>query len=104
MNSDDDGALEDVKTDEEKGMYTPGMDPRQGPVTLTQAQVAVEKATVQALKAAKVPPRSQSPVCGSSDDDDPTRSEWIWSQTKNFMRRNKHFRSAAASTSKQPNR
>jgi hypothetical protein len=36
MNSDDDDALEDVKPDEEKGMYTPEMDPKKGPVKLTR--------------------------------------------------------------------
>jgi hypothetical protein len=36
MNSDDDDALEDVKPDEEKGMCTPEMDPKQGPVKLSQ--------------------------------------------------------------------
>jgi hypothetical protein len=50
MNSDDDDALEDVKPDEEKWMYTPGMDPRQGPVKLTQAQIAAQKAAAQMLK------------------------------------------------------
>jgi hypothetical protein len=39
-----------------------------------------------------VPPRSQSPVGGRSDDDDPTWPEQIWSQTKGHMRKNKHFR------------
>jgi hypothetical protein len=72
MNSDDDDALQDVKPDEEKGMYTPEMDPKRGPVKLTTHQVAVQKAAAQMLKA---PPRSQSPVGGSSDDDDPTGPE-----------------------------
>jgi hypothetical protein len=96
MNSDDDDALEDVKPEEEKGMYTSGMDPKQGPAKLTQAQTAYQRAAGQALKALKVPPRSQSPICGSSDDDDPTGSERIWSQTKGCMRKNKHFRGASA--------
>jgi hypothetical protein len=98
MNSDDDDALEDVKPDEEKGMYTSGMDPNQGPVKLTPAQVAAQKAAAQALKALNVPPRSQSPVGGSSDDDEPTGSEWVWSQTKGCMRRNKFFRDRASTT------
>jgi hypothetical protein len=98
MNSDDDDALEDVKPDEEKGMYTPEMDPNQGPLKLTQHEAARQRAAAQTLKAheaQKVPPRSQSPVGGSSDDDDPTGSEWIWSQTKGCMRRNKFFRDRA---------
>jgi hypothetical protein len=64
MRSDDEDALEDVKPDEEKGMYTAGMDPTKGPVMLSQAQVAAQNA------ASKAPPRSQTPVSGSSDDDD----------------------------------
>jgi hypothetical protein len=93
MNSEDEDALEDVKPDEEKGMYTPEMDPTKGPVKLTQSQVAVQKAAAHVLKAS---PRSQSPVGGSSDDDEPTGSEWIWSQTKGCMCKNKHFRDKAA--------
>jgi hypothetical protein len=69
LNSDDDDALEDVKPDEEKGIYTAGMNSKQGPVKLTRAQVAVQKAAAQAQKTLSVPPRSQSPVGGSSDDD-----------------------------------
>jgi hypothetical protein len=86
MNSDDDDALEDVKPDEEKGMYTRGMDPRQGPVKISAHEAARQRAASQALKTAKVPPRSQLPMYGSSDEDDPTGSEWIWSQTKGCMR------------------
>jgi hypothetical protein len=74
-------------------MYTPEMDPTKGPVKLTQNQVAVQKAAAHMLK---VPPRSQSPVGGSSDDDDPTGSEWIWSHTKGCMRKNKYFEQKAA--------
>jgi hypothetical protein len=61
MNSDDD-ALEDVKPDEEKGMYTPGMDPKKGPIKLSQHEAARQRAAAQTLKEMKVPPRSQSPV------------------------------------------
>jgi hypothetical protein len=60
-------------------MYTPEMDPKKGPVKLTAHQVAAQKAAAHMLK---VPPRSQSPVAGSSDDDEPTGTEWIWSQKK----------------------
>jgi hypothetical protein len=70
------------------------MDPEKGPVKLTQAQVAAQRA------AAKVIPRSQTPVSGGSDDDDPNGSEFVWSQTKNCMRRNKHYRKAATDASK----
>jgi hypothetical protein len=45
-NSDDEDASEDVKPDEEKGMYTSEMDPEKGPVKLTRAQVAAQKVTV----------------------------------------------------------
>jgi hypothetical protein len=76
MNEDDDDALEDVKPDEEKGMYAAGMDPKKSPARLSAHQVAVQKAAAQS---ARVPPRSQSPVTGSSDDDDPCGAEWIWS-------------------------
>jgi hypothetical protein len=93
MNSDDDDALEEEHGDEEKGMYTPWMDPKNGPVKLTQNQVTVQKAAAHILKAS---PRPQQPVRGSSDDDEPTGSEWIWSQTKGCMRRNKFFRQKAA--------
>jgi hypothetical protein len=97
MNSDDDDALEDVKPDEEKGMYTPEMDPRQGPVKISAHEAARQRAASQASKTAKTqePDPRQSPVCGSSDDDDPAGSEWIWSQTKGCMRENKHCRPSA---------
>jgi hypothetical protein len=88
MNSDDDDAIEDVKPDEEKGMYTAEMDPEKGPVKLSQAQVATEKAAAHAMKPLRAPPRSQSPIGWSSDEDEPTGSEWVWSQTKGCMRKN----------------
>jgi hypothetical protein len=86
----DDEAKEEVIPDEEHGMYTKEMDPSKGPVHLTRAQVAAQKAAAQAQapKEPKVPPRSQSPLSGSSDDD-LSRPEWIWSQTKGIFRRNK---------------
>jgi hypothetical protein len=92
MHSSDEDAIEDVKPDEENGMYTAGMDPKKGPVVLTQEQVAAQKA------AAKVPPRSQTPV-GSSDDDDPNGPDLIWSQSKGYWRNNKN-RKAVTDTSK----
>jgi hypothetical protein len=92
MNSDDNDASEDVKPDEEKGMYTPEMGPKQGPVKLSQHEAARQRAAAQMLKA---PPRSQSIVGGSSDEDEPTQSECIWSQTKGCMRKNKLYRESA---------
>jgi hypothetical protein len=65
----DDKDIEGMEPDEEKNMYAPGMDPSKGPVKLSQAQVAAQKAAAQAQKELRVPPRSQSPVVGSSDDD-----------------------------------
>jgi hypothetical protein len=93
----DDEAIEDMEPDEEKNMYTPEMDPEKGPMKLTQAQAAAQKAAAQAMKIAMTLPRSQTPVSNSSDDDEPTGPEWIWSQTRGCMRRNKHFPKAAAS-------
>jgi hypothetical protein len=91
MNSDDE-EIEDMKPDEEPNMYRPGMDPSKGPVMLSPAQVAAQKAAAQAQKSLKVPPRSQSPIGGSSDDDDPDGSENVWSQSKGYFRRNKNWR------------
>jgi hypothetical protein len=98
MNSDDE-EREDMKPDEEANMYAPGMDPTKGLVMLSANQVAAQKAAAQALKALRVPPHSQSPVNWSSDEDDPNGSEFIWSQTKSFMRRNKHWKGAMATSS-----
>jgi hypothetical protein len=96
MNSDEDDATKEEQGEVLTGMYTYEMDPNQGPMKLTPAQVAAQKAAAQALKSLRTPPRSQSPVRGSSDEDDPTGSEWRWSQTKGCMRRNKFFRQKAA--------
>jgi hypothetical protein len=57
MNSDDDDALEDVKPDEDKGMYTSGMDLKKWPVKISQQEVARQMAAAQMLK-------SQAPVKG----------------------------------------
>jgi hypothetical protein len=88
MNSDEEDALKEEHGDELEGMYTAGMDREKGPMKLTQTQVAAQKAAAKAL------PRSQTPVSGSSDDDDPNGSEIVWSQTKSCMRRNKHYKAA----------
>jgi hypothetical protein len=75
-----------------ENMYTSEMDPTKGPIKLTQAQVAAQKAAAQALKASKSPPRSQSPMpTGSSDDDDPESPQYIWSSSKGIFQRNKHW-------------
>jgi hypothetical protein len=87
---------EKMKPDEEPNMYTPGIDPSKGPIKLSTSQVAAQKAAYQALKSSKVPPRSQSPANGSSDEDDPNGSEYKWSQTKSCMRKNKHWNGLSA--------
>jgi hypothetical protein len=94
MNSDEEDALKEEHGDVLGGMYTKGIDPQKGPVKLTQAQVAAQKAAARAL------PRSQTPVSGSSDDDDPSGPEFVWSQTKSCMRKNKHFRKSATADPK----
>jgi hypothetical protein len=94
MNSDEEDALKEEHGDELEGMYTAGMDLEKGPVKLTHAQVAAQKAAAKAI------PRSQTPVSGSSDDDHPNGSEYVWSQTKGCMRKNKHHRKAATDASK----
>jgi hypothetical protein len=96
MNSDEDDSVKEEDGDVLTGMYTSEMDQKQGPLKLTPAQVATQKAAAQALKP---PPRSQSPIGGSSDEDEPAGSEWIWSQTKGCMRRNKFFRDRTSTAS-----
>jgi hypothetical protein len=86
----DDEAKEDVVPDKEVGMYTAGMDPKKGPVTFSQHEVARQKAAAQALKRSKSqPPRPPTPGPGSSDDDDPDGSDMIWSQSRQIFRKNK---------------
>jgi hypothetical protein len=97
INSDDE-EREDMNPDEEANMYAPGMDPKKGRVMLSQSQVAAQKAAAQAQKALRVPPRSQSPINGSSDEDDPNGSEYKWSHTKSCMRKNKHWKGATATS------
>jgi hypothetical protein len=53
-----------MKPDEEPNMHAPGMDPTKGPVMLTPAQAAAQKAAAQAMKVLRMPPRSQSQVNG----------------------------------------
>jgi hypothetical protein len=74
MQSSDEDAIEDVKPDEEKDMFAPGC------TSLDQAKITQEQAAAQKA-AAKAPPRSQTPV-GSSDDDDPNGPDSIWSQSR----------------------
>jgi hypothetical protein len=90
MNSDDE-EIEEMKPDEQPNMYTPEMDPKKGPIMLSANQVAAQKAADQALKALKQPQSSQTPVKGSSDDDDPNGSEYVWSSSKGYFRKNKHW-------------
>jgi hypothetical protein len=97
MNSHDE-EIPNLKPDEEPNMYAPGMDPSKGPIKWTPSQVAAQKASYQAHKALKSPPRSQSPDNGSSDEDDPYGSEYKWSQTKSCMRKNKHWKGPSATS------
>jgi hypothetical protein len=88
MNSSDEDDP-NMKPDELTGMYTSEIDPKKGPIKLTQAQVVAQKAAAQASKS---PPRSQSPMqTGSSDNDDPDGSQYVWSSSKGIFRRNKHW-------------
>jgi hypothetical protein len=96
MNSDEEDATKEEHGDELTGVYTPGATLESA--KMTQAQVAAQKAAAQAQKVPKIP-RSQAPISGSSGDDDPQGSEYVWSQTKGCMRKNKHFRAPAASAS-----
>jgi hypothetical protein len=86
----DDEAKEELIPDEEPNAYTPEMDPKKGPVVLSQREAARQRAASQALKKSKSqPPRSQTPVGGSSDDDDPNGSDMIWSSSRQIFRKNK---------------
>jgi hypothetical protein len=64
VNSDDEEYL-NMQPDVLTGMYTSEMDPKKGPVMLSQSQVVAQKAASGARKASKGPPRSQSPMPGS---------------------------------------
>jgi hypothetical protein len=74
-------------------MYTSEMDPKKGPQRLSQHEVALQKAAASATKAhlesKSQPPRYQTPVAGSSDDDDPNGSDTVWSMSRQIYRRNK---------------
>jgi hypothetical protein len=97
MNSDHE-EIEDMKPDEEPNAYPPGMDPSKGPVMLSSAQATAQRAAAQAQNRLRVPPRSQSQIGGSSDDDDPDGSENVWSQSKGYFRRNKNWRAPKAAS------
>jgi hypothetical protein len=96
--SSEDEEIEDMKPDEEPNAYAPGMDPSKGPVMLSPAQVAAQEAAAQdqAQEDLRAPPRSQSPIGGRSDDDDPDGSENVWSQSKGHFRRHKRWRAPNA--------
>jgi hypothetical protein len=89
MNSSDEDDPK-MKPDELTGMYTAGMDPKKGPVKLTEAQVAAQKSAARAPK--PQPPRVESPLSeGSSDNDDPFVPARVWSQSKGIYRPNKKW-------------
>jgi hypothetical protein len=83
----DDEAQEDIVPDEEHNMYTPEMDPKKGPVKLSQHEAARQRAATDALKSQI--PRSQSADRESSEDDDPDSPDMIWSHSKQTFRKNK---------------
>jgi hypothetical protein len=88
----------DLKPDKLTGMYTAEMDPKQGPHKLSQSEAAWQRAAAQARKEQMIlsVPRVESPQSddipevvpevgftrsgGSSDDDDLSRPEWVWSE------------------------
>jgi hypothetical protein len=91
MRSDEEDALKDEHGEELTGVYAPGCS------SLDQARLTAEQAVAQRAASSpstpastpREPPRSQSPAISSSDDDDLSQSEWIWSQTKGCVRKNK---------------
>jgi hypothetical protein len=95
MRSNEEDALKDEHGEELTGVYAPGC------TSLDQARMTQEQATLaRSQTPGKVPPRSRTPVSGSSDDDDPNGAEMVWSQTKGCMRKNKHFRGATTDGTK----
>jgi hypothetical protein len=52
------------------------MDPKKGPLKLTQAEVARQRAAADALKKYEA-----QVAAGSSDDDDPNGHDMVWSHT-----------------------
>jgi hypothetical protein len=103
MRSDEEDAIKDVEPDEEHSMYAQGCTSL-NQAKMSQEQAAAQRAAAQALARSqepeKVPPRSQTPIIGSSDDDDPNGAEMVWSQTKGCMRKNKNYGRAATDDSK----
>jgi hypothetical protein len=107
MNSEDEED-EEMKPDELTGMYTPEMDPKAGLHKLSQSEAARQRAMFQARKEQMIlsAPRVESPQPGevpevvnthvnmllsggSSDDDDLSRPEHVWSNTLGKVRKNK---------------
>jgi hypothetical protein len=74
-NSDDEGK-KDVLPDEELGMHTDGMDPKLGPIKLSQHEVARQRAAAQVLKAN---PSGSQPL--SSESDNPEGFDMRWSRS-----------------------
>jgi hypothetical protein len=78
MNSDEEDALKEEHGDVLGWMYTSGMDPEKGPVNLTQAQVAAQKAATDASKtnvpapvSVPEPTRQPTPVSVPADPHSP---------------------------------
>jgi hypothetical protein len=96
IRSDEEDAIspKEAEPDEEHGMYAPGC------TSLDQAKMTEEQAQAQGARA-KVPPRSQTPV-GSSDDDDPNVEDLIWSQTRHYWRPNKNKKPTVAAPAQAP--
>jgi hypothetical protein len=108
MRSDEEDALKDEHGEELTGMYAPGC------ISLEQAKMTPEQAAEQrAALASGEPPssppetgtivpfrepisRSQTPVTGSSDDDDPNGPGTIWSPSRGIFRQNKNRKVPAA--------
>jgi hypothetical protein len=80
----DDEAIKDVVPDEEHGMYTAEMDPKKGPMKISQREPARQRAAADALKAAEA-----QTAAGSSDSDDPDGPDMVWSHSLQNFRRNK---------------
>jgi hypothetical protein len=87
MNSEDEDAVKDDHGDELTGVYAPRC------ASLDQARLTAEQAAAQRASsfeaAPREPPRSRSPAYHSSDDDDLSRPEWVWSQRLGHVRKNK---------------
>jgi hypothetical protein len=80
---------------ERYGDYFPNLDSR--PDFASESRVCEDRMIQFSMALAKLRHKRRTPtVGGSSDEDEPTGSEWIWSQTKGCMRRNKFFRQKVA--------